>query len=115
MSDEETLDLSAAASFLHMSVETLRGRAKQGIIKGVKPAKCWVFLKSDLVEYLNSLYIPSTGHVPSSGCDDKEVILCHSTNAVKSGGFGSLLQMDGEYEELLELKTRKPPVNTMIG
>jgi hypothetical protein len=102
-SNERTLDLQAAAEFLYMSPECLRQKTKSGLVKGAKPGKCWVFLESDLVEYLHSLYPEPTGHVPLSGCDYKEVNLCHSTNAVKSGGFVSLLQTDGVYESLLDL------------
>lgn len=115
VNNERTLDLQEASLFLRISSETLRDKAKAGIIKGAKPGKCWVFLESDLVEYLRSLYPVSTGQVPSSGCEHKEVSLCHSTNAVKSGGYGSLVQVDGEYEDLLELDARSKPKSSMTG
>ena len=113
--NEHTFDLQEAAHFLRISPEVLRAKAKSGIINGAKPGKRWVFLESDLVDYLRSIYPVRTGQAPSSGCDNKEVTLCHSTNAVKSGGFGSLLQAGDEYESLLELKKRKQPRNFMIG
>jgi len=115
VSNEITYDLQEAAQYLRMSPEILRQKAKAGVIKAAKPGKCWVFLESALVDYLRSIYPVGTGQAPSSGCDKKEVTLCHSTNAVKSGGFGSLLQAGDEYERLLELETGKPPRSSMIG
>jgi excisionase family DNA binding protein len=55
MTDEITFLLKEAAAFLHMSPEVLRRKATTGEIPGAKPGKCWVFLKSDLVEYLHSI------------------------------------------------------------
>ena len=115
VSDERTLDLQEAAHFLRLSPENLREKAVSGVIKGAKPGKCWVFLQSELVAYLRSLYPVASGQVPSSGCDIEEVSLCHSTNAVKSGGYGSLVQVDGEYDDLLELDARSKPRNSMTG
>lgn len=72
---EITLDLQQAAAFLHMSPTVLRQKARRGIVKGAKPDKCWVFLKSDLVLYLRSLY---STHEQTSCSDWKEVSPCHS-------------------------------------
>lgn len=51
-----TLSLEEAAEFLRMNPESLRQRAKAGIIPGAKPGKCWVFLQQDLVNYIQSHY-----------------------------------------------------------
>ena len=51
-----TLSLEEAAEFLHMNPESLRQRAKAGIIPGAKPGKCWVFLTEDLANYIRSNY-----------------------------------------------------------
>jgi len=107
--NDETLDLNAAADFLKMSPSALRYKAKQGIISGAKPAKRWVFLKSDLVSYLKSLY-PSFGQAPLS--DISEIEICHSINAAKHGGSGLQPPVEREYSTLLGLKTGKRRTNT---
>ncbi len=104
----KTLTLEQAAAFLMMSPAVLRQKAKAGIIKGAKPGKRWVFLECDLATYLRSLY-PDKGQAPQSGC--KEVNLCHSTNAVKPGGFASRHPTESEYAHLLGLKTESKRKN----
>ncbi|TAJ92763.1 MAG: DNA-binding protein [Gammaproteobacteria bacterium] len=101
-SNERTLDLLEAAHFLRLSPEVLRRKTKQGCIRAAKPGKCWVYLESDLVEYLRSLY-PVPGQALSSSCAQTEVTLWHSTNAVQSGGSVSPVRMAGRYENLLKL------------
>ena len=51
-----TLGLEDAAIFLRMHPEEVRSRAKRGFIPGAKVGRCWVFLESDLVEFVRSLY-----------------------------------------------------------
>ncbi|HSC44086.1 MAG TPA: helix-turn-helix domain-containing protein, partial [Candidatus Binatia bacterium] len=63
-----TLDLEAAAAFLHMSPAVLGEKARAGRIRAAKPGKRWVFLEDDLVAYLRSLYA-GAGQAPSSGCE----------------------------------------------
>ena len=53
---ERTLALNEAAAFLRMHPEEVRTRAKRGLIPGAKPGRSWVFLESDLAEFLRSLY-----------------------------------------------------------
>ena len=43
-----TLNLQAAALFLHLHPEELRRRAKAGLVPGAKVGKRWVFLEDDL-------------------------------------------------------------------
>ncbi len=47
-----TLTLLQAASFLKMHPEEVRQRAKQGRLPGAKVGKRWVFIESDLADYL---------------------------------------------------------------
>lgn len=97
----KTLDLESAASFLHMSPSALRHKAKSGQIKAAKPGKRWVFLETDLVNHLKSLYQkPVEAHLISI----KENALCQSTDVAKHGGLTSPHQMDKEYADLLGLK-----------
>jgi hypothetical protein len=107
--NDETLDLHAAADFLKMSASALRYKAKQGIIRGAKPAKRWVFLHDDLVSYLKSLY-PSHGQAPLSAISEKEI--CHSINAATHGGSGLQPPVEREYSALLGLKIEKKLRNT---
>ncbi|NIB44445.1 helix-turn-helix domain-containing protein [Pseudomaricurvus alkylphenolicus] len=99
---EVTLDLIESAAFLKMSPAVVRRKAKQGIIKGAKPGKCWVFLQSDLVAYLRSLY-PNGEQTPLS--DRQERRLCHSTNAATRGGCDLPPPTASKYADLLKLPT----------
>lgn len=47
-----TLDLIQAAGFLRISRETMLELADAGEVFGAKIGRAWVFLESDLVEYL---------------------------------------------------------------
>lgn len=99
--DEETLDLEEAAAFLNMSPEVLRRKTKEGLIPGCKPAKSWVFLKSDLVAYLRARY-PARWQASQSGPME---VVCHSSDAVKLGGSHSRTHQESEYAALLGLQT----------
>jgi hypothetical protein len=47
--------IEEAADFVGLNVSTLQARAKAGTVRGSKPGKRWVFLESDLIDYLRSL------------------------------------------------------------
>jgi len=108
MNNEFTLTLQQAADFLHMSPAVLRQKAARGLILGAKPGKCWVFLQSDLVAYLRSLY-PTREQAP---CSDKEVIPCHFINAAVSGGSNLRPPADNSYADLLKLPIDGSPRNS---
>ena len=98
-------DLTEAAALLKMSAETLRQRAASGVIQAYKPGKRWVFLESDLHDYL------------IAGYDRKQAVVtrrmqCPSTSAGKSGGYALHPPVDSEYTNLLKLPTDRPPRNT---
>ena len=46
------MNIDAAAEFLFMSVDTLRDLATSGEVAACKPGKAWVFLETDLLEYI---------------------------------------------------------------
>ncbi len=96
-----TLSLKQAAEFLGLKKETLRRQVFSQKIPGAKVANQWVFLESDLVEYLRSLY--------SNGDASQGVIKrsnkWHYTSEVKSGGFDSAITAK-EYNEALGLKKK---------
>jgi len=54
MSAETPIDAREAAEFLHIHPDTLKERARAGLIKAYRPGRKWVFLKSDLLEYLKT-------------------------------------------------------------
>ena len=107
-----TLNIQQAAKLLHMSPGALREKAKAGLVKAAKPGKRWVFLETDLVDYLKALY-SARGQAPLSGCE-QEATLCHSTNAEIPTGSVSRRRTDSEYASLLGLKTGNRPRNTKI-
>jgi hypothetical protein len=51
-----TMNLKQAAAYLHMHPVTLLLKAQNGKIPAAKPAKCWVFIEQDLIDYLRGLY-----------------------------------------------------------
>ena len=104
-----TFNLREAADFLKMHWQTLRRKAKAGIIPGAKVAKEWVFVEDDLVNYVRSLY-PQPRQVPQ--CATLEKPKCHSTNAATSGGSASRTPTARKYEELLGLRTNGKRRNT---
>lgn len=73
-----TMNLKQAAAYLHMHRVTLLLKAQSGKIPAAKPAKCWVFIEQDLLDYLRGLY---RTHKPN----DNE----HQSNTVISKGWGS--------------------------
>lgn len=52
----KTLNLAQAAALLHMHRVTLLLKAQSGVIPAAKPAKCWVFIEQDILDYLRGLY-----------------------------------------------------------
>ena len=68
----KSLDLVQAAELLGVHPNTLRERARTGVISGVKIGRAWRFLEDDLVLFMRSLYkepiCPSTrGRTQTSG------------------------------------------------
>lgn len=51
---ERTVGVAWAAEYLSLNPDTVRARAKAGIIPAYKPGKEWVFLPSELLEYLKT-------------------------------------------------------------
>ena len=51
-----TFTLGEAALYLHMHPEELRARAKRGDLPGAKTGRRWVFLETDLADYVRSRY-----------------------------------------------------------
>ncbi len=98
--NEETMDLEEAAAFLNMSPEALRRKTKEGLVPGCKPAKAWVFLKSDLVAYLRARY----AHPWQASQSGPKEAVCHSSDVVKPGGSHSRTQQESEYADLLGLR-----------
>lgn len=99
----KTLDLLEAAEFLKMHPQTLRRRAAAREIPSAKPGKHWVFIDSDLAEWLRSQY----------NTERKQVKQC-STNVqiVQSGGADSHRPAGSKYADLLALQSKKTQRNT---
>ena len=100
-----TLDLKAAAAFLHIHPVTLQEKARAGEIPGAKIGKCWVFIDVDLIEHIRSQY---PRRVLQS--ERKELEPCRSTNAVtrRIGGSRSATAEE-RYSTALGLQTKLKP------
>lgn len=105
-----TLTLNEAAHFLKMHPEEVRRRAKSGIIPGAKSGRSWVFIDTDLAEWLRSLYARPRQALQVAL--RKELETCHFSNAVVPGGSTLSLPMANEYEELLGLTQRPSRKNS---
>ncbi|WP_090333151.1 helix-turn-helix domain-containing protein [Nitrosomonas sp. Nm51] len=106
----KTLTLEEAALFLKMHPEVVRGRAKAGIIPGVKAGKRWVFIEDDLVAYLRSEYA-CRWQALQVGHEEKQ--LCHSLNVEKRGGSVSPHQAANVLDALLQQKIKPKRRNSM--
>jgi hypothetical protein len=99
-----TLDLKAAARFLHLHPVTVSRLAKAGRLPGAKPGKCWVFLDVDLADWLRAKYA-----VQASQGDfvERRLAICHSSDAKtrRTGGSISEPRLDAEYSRALGLRT----------
>ena len=106
-----TLDLQAAAAFLHIHPVTLQEKVRAGEIPGAKVGRCWVFVDVDLVEYIRSQY---SRRVLQS--ERKELEPCHSTNAKthRIGGSKSATTEE-QYSTALGLKTSPAPTSITTG
>jgi len=93
-----SISLLQAAEILRMHPETVRARAKAGIIPGAKPGKEWVFLEEDLKAYLRSLY--------------REESRCRSIESAASGTSTSLLATSPAFAALVAPQTKRKPRNT---
>ncbi|HWZ74211.1 MAG TPA: helix-turn-helix domain-containing protein [Casimicrobiaceae bacterium] len=102
-----TLDLQAAAAFLHIHPVTLQEKARAGEIPGAKIGKCWVFVDVDLVEHIRAQY---PRRVLQS---EKELEPCHSTNAgIHRIGGSRSATAEQQYSAALGLKTNLRPGST---
>ena len=52
--NDETLTVEEAAAFLHVHPDTVKARARAGEIPAYKPGRKWVFLYSELLDYLRT-------------------------------------------------------------
>ena len=55
MTDQETIDLDAAAGMLFMQPASVRKKAARGEIPGAKIGRSWIFIKSDLLAHIRRL------------------------------------------------------------
>lgn len=98
----KTMGIKEAAEFLMMHPITLYRMAASGQIPATKPAKRWVFIDVDLIEWLRSQYQTQT-----SVSDSRERnAICHFTNEKTqiSGGVSLKTPQESEYRRALGLK-----------
>jgi excisionase family DNA binding protein len=107
-----TLTLEEAAALLKMHKETLREMAKAGVVPGAKPAKAWVFIEVDVIEFLRRQYksVDAVG-LPTG---DQEWQKSTRGRAVNIGGRVSHTRAEAEYSKVLGLKNGKMPSSMRI-
>lgn len=107
----ETCNLEEAAAFLHMSVSSLRQKAKAGLIPASKPGKRWVFIRADLIRYLRE----QQENVEAAARRSLEAIRCRSIGEGRLGGSLSPHRRDNVYADRLGLPNAGPRRNSTIG
>lgn len=55
VTNQETIDLDAAAGMLFMQPASVRKKAARGEIPGAKVGRSWIFIKSDLLAHIRKL------------------------------------------------------------
>ncbi|MHB1666777.1 helix-turn-helix domain-containing protein [Thiomonas sp.] len=109
-----TLSLDEASSFLKLHPQEVSKRARLGILPGAKVGRRWVFIETDLADYLRSLY-PTRTQAVSASLRYRRLESWHSTNAKKSGGSTSPLQAANALERLLAAETEPRRKNCMTS
>ncbi|WP_369680943.1 helix-turn-helix domain-containing protein [Acidithiobacillus thiooxidans] len=110
----KTLDLEAAAQFLHLSKEELRRRAKAGQVPAAKPGKRWVFLEDALADYLRKHYPESWQVAPSLSSLNVEVPQCF-TNVAKPIGSTLRRRTASGLDARLEQRKKAKPRSCTTG
>jgi hypothetical protein len=98
----KTLDLLEAAAFLKMHPESVRRRAVAREIPSAKPGKHWVFIDSDLADWLRSQYA-----TPAQAVKQETSSCCTADLTAVAGGQDSLRPTAKKYGALLALPTKK--------
>ncbi|EQD28317.1 DNA binding protein, excisionase family, partial [mine drainage metagenome] len=83
-----------------MHPEEVRSRAKQGLIPGAKIGRRWVFLESDLAEFVRSLY-PVRRQALQVTTAQEDVCHLSSARSRRCSGSTSSRQTASEYDDLL--------------
>lgn len=77
MSAQPTIGIDKAREILRMGKSTLLRKARAGIVPAHKPAREWVFIESDLIEYIRQNYKRpcsiSASSLHSGGVDSKSM------------------------------------------
>ncbi|MDZ4141208.1 MAG: helix-turn-helix domain-containing protein [Methylotenera sp.] len=90
-----TLNLKQAAALLGMHPVTLSQKASAGIVPAAKPAKCWVFIQQDLLDYLRGLYV-TKNHNKVTVTNTNQVVTSNKITVTNNG-----LRVKNAYYQLL--------------
>ncbi|MTD34066.1 helix-turn-helix domain-containing protein [Paludibacterium denitrificans] len=102
---DRTYDVCEAAGYLKVSPDTVYQLARTATVPAAKIGRAWVFLESDLVQYLRSKQneIRQKAQVGKQ----KGVIPCRSHLEERHGGVISQRQAESELDSLLERVTKR--------
>lgn len=106
----QTLGLKKAAAMVNLHPQTLRQMAIEGKAPGAKPGKKWVFIVSDLADWLRGQYVSGTEQT-----QQPQQCRSSSDQIPASTGADSLPQTGDEYENLLRLPTAAKRRNSRTG
>jgi excisionase family DNA binding protein len=95
-----TLNLEEAAELLKIHPSTLQAKAASGEIPAAKPGKRWVFIESDLFDWLRTQYTNSRQDVSK-----EKVIKCSLKE--KKSGITSSASKERLYIDLLAPATKR--------
>jgi hypothetical protein len=109
--NDKTLTLIQAARYLKMSTTSLRLKAKNGKAPGGKVGKHWVFLISDLDDYIRSHYTYGANMAQGAKQEKKE---WHFASEELYGGLTSIT-MEKEYDALVKQVRSQKRSNSMTS
>ncbi|WP_147692649.1 helix-turn-helix domain-containing protein [Vogesella mureinivorans] len=110
MQTERTMDVHGAAAFLHVCPSTAYELARNGDVPATKVGRSWVFLESDLVNFLRAKQNEQRQKAQVGEVVKGEV--CRSTKEERLGGAISQRQAERELDSLLARVTGRKHRNS---
>ncbi|MEM7704230.1 MAG: helix-turn-helix domain-containing protein [Pseudomonadota bacterium] len=110
LDEPPTIGTTEAARLLHCCAETVKRRARAGELPDRRVGRSWVFLRTDVLNYVRGY----TGPERSPHLSGRRLHSCKSTNVVNAapGGSGSRRRTTDAYIRALGLRTTNKQWNS---
>jgi len=104
MQTERTMDVHGAAAFLHVCPSTAYELARNGDVPAIKVGRSWVFLESDLVNFLRA---KQNEQRQKAQVGEVKGEVCRSTKEERLGGAISQRQAERELDSLFNARRKE--------